>query len=227
MKKAFTMIELVFVLVIMGILSAIIMPSVKTNSLQEAAIQLASHLRYTQHLAMSDDNYNSLDDKWFKKRWQLVFSSSAYTGGSDVWAYTIFSDTAGKHTGDASESEIAYNPENSMQIMTGGYGDPESIDIRDSGFKGMKNLNIGQTYGIIGDNSDLKAVKLHGGCTYNRISFDYLGRPLKSNLSTMSKPYQAKSKRLISKDCIITLTADDKTVDIIIKAETGYISIKY
>jgi prepilin-type N-terminal cleavage/methylation domain-containing protein len=227
MKKAFTMIELIFVLIIIGILSIVIIPNYNTNSLQDAAVQLVTHLRYTQHLAIVNDKYNSTDSKWYKERWQLVFSSSTYTGGSDIWAYTIFSDTAGNHTGDASESEIAHNPQNPIQLMTGGYGDPQSIDIRDNGFKGMKKLNIGKSYGIIGDNTDLKAVKLHGGCNYNRIVFDYLGRPLKGNLSTMSKPYQAKSKRLISKDCIITLSSNNKSIDIVISSETGYIRINY
>ncbi|MDQ7060006.1 MAG: type II secretion system protein [Sulfurimonas sp.] len=67
MKKAFTMIELIFVLVVVGILAAVILPRTKTNPLQEAAIQLLSHIRYTQHLALVDDVYDANDANWYKK----------------------------------------------------------------------------------------------------------------------------------------------------------------
>lgn len=73
MKKAFTMIELVFVIIVIGILAAVIVPNTKTNPAREAAIQLVSHLRYTQHLAMVDDKYLA-NTSWYKNRWQLHFS---------------------------------------------------------------------------------------------------------------------------------------------------------
>ena len=50
MKHAFTMIELVFVIVIAGILSAMIASSFDGNNLRQAADQIVSHIRYTQHL---------------------------------------------------------------------------------------------------------------------------------------------------------------------------------
>ena len=61
MKKAFTMLELVFVIVVAGIIAAVVIPNTKTNPAQEAAIQLLSHIRYTQHLAMVDDKYDSTE----------------------------------------------------------------------------------------------------------------------------------------------------------------------
>lgn len=223
MKKAFTLIELVFVLVIIGVLAAVILPRTKTNPLQEAAIQLASHIRYTQHLAMSDDTYKSSDDTWYKTRWLLVFSSSKYTGGNDVWAYTIFSDTAGKHTGDAQESEIARNPLNKERIMTGGYGKAAAINFTSDNFKGMRALNIGTTYGIIGND----AVKLTDGCKYARIAFDYLGRPMYGSHKKSEKPYDDKHQKLIEKDCKITLSNNTSSIDLIITAETGYVRINF
>ena len=67
MLNAFTLIELVFVIVVVGVLAAAIIPRIQTNPVKEAAIQLLSHIRYTQHLAMVDDKYNSNDSAWFKK----------------------------------------------------------------------------------------------------------------------------------------------------------------
>ena len=74
MKKAFTMLELIFVLVVIGILAAVMMPNTKTNRLYEAAQQVVAHIRYTQHLAMIDDQYNSSDADWYKARWQIFFT---------------------------------------------------------------------------------------------------------------------------------------------------------
>ena len=83
MKKAFTMIELVFVIVVIGILAAVIIPSTKTNPAQEAAVQLLSHIRYTQHLAMIDDKYDAANANWFQNRWQIRFTGDTYSIVSD------------------------------------------------------------------------------------------------------------------------------------------------
>ncbi len=83
MKKAFTMIELVFVIVVIGILAAVIIPSTRTNPAQEAAIQLLSHIRYTQHLAIVDDKYDATDVNWFQNRWQIRFTNNTYSIVSD------------------------------------------------------------------------------------------------------------------------------------------------
>jgi len=79
MKKAFTMLELVFVIIVIGILAAVIIPSTRTNPAQEAAIQLLSHIRYTQHLAMVDDKYDATNPTWFQERWQIIFAGNAYS----------------------------------------------------------------------------------------------------------------------------------------------------
>jgi len=78
MKKAFTMIELVFILVVIGILAVTIIPSTRTNPVQEAAVGLISKIRYTQHLAMINDKYNEGAD-WYKNRWQIRFSDNKYS----------------------------------------------------------------------------------------------------------------------------------------------------
>jgi len=217
LHSAFTMIELVFVIVVIGILTAIIIPNTKTNPLEEAAIQVASHIRYTQHLAMVDDTFDANDSNWYKKRWQLAFSKSIYTGGTQ--AYTIFSDTAGTSTGDAQESEIALNPQNNAQIMTGGYGNAQAIDFRHANFKGMKKLNIGSSYGV-------ESVSLNGGCDNSRVVFDNLGRPMKGDMSGNIQAYE--NDNLIQTDCVVLLKdANDNNVSIIIRPETGYATISF
>jgi prepilin-type N-terminal cleavage/methylation domain-containing protein len=72
-KSAFTMMELVFVIVVVGILAAAIIPRADRDTLYEAAEQLQSHIKYTQHLALMDDVYDHTDDDWFENRWRITF----------------------------------------------------------------------------------------------------------------------------------------------------------
>jgi type II secretory pathway pseudopilin PulG len=228
-SRAFSMLELVFVVVVIGILAATIIPQTKTNPLQEAAIQVASHIKYTQHLAMMDDRYDSgrKDDNgdviWYKDRWQLVFGASANADNQE--AYTIFSDTLGTgvNRGDADEAEIARNPQNLNQRMTGGYTGAVALDIRHSSFVGMKKLNIGKSYGVT-------SATLGGGCRANwkRISFDHLGRPFQGKQSSMNSPYNIGStQRLIKTICTVTLSDGSDSVSINIEPETGYVSTTF
>ncbi len=82
MKKAFTMLELVFVIVVIGILAALILPRTKTNPVQESAVDLLSKIRYTQHLALVDDKYGENSPgttDWYEKRWQIIFNANKYS----------------------------------------------------------------------------------------------------------------------------------------------------
>jgi prepilin-type N-terminal cleavage/methylation domain-containing protein len=219
MKKAFTLLELVFVIVVIGILIAIMLPKTKNNFLYEAAIQVQSHIRYTQHLAMMDDKYDSNDSNWFKKRWQIVFTNTDFS--NDKEAYTIFADILGVSSGNPNEKEIALNPLNHNQRMTGGYGNtsPIVLDINDKAFVGMKKMNLGESYGV-------SSVTFSNSCTLNnsrRLAFDHFGRVIKSNLSSNTKPYD--SNDLLQKDCNITLSNGSESVVVQVKAETGYVRI--
>jgi len=219
MKKAFTMIELVFVIVVIGVLSAVILPNTKTNPVQEAAIQLVSHIRYTQHLAMVDDKFDATDGNWYKKRWQIVFVQHAEA--SSVPAYTIFSDTSNGSTGDANELEIALNPVNVTQRMTGGHSGSVKLDIRDSRFVGMRKLNLGLSYGIT-------SITMSNSCSVSgsrRIAFDHVGRPIRGSLGAAGGGGNAQSyenNNLIQADCIITLTDGIESTLIRVTRETGY-----
>jgi prepilin-type N-terminal cleavage/methylation domain-containing protein len=218
MKKAFTLLELVFVIVVIGILAALILPRTKTNPVQEAAIQVLSHIRYTQHLALVDDKYDSSDVNWSQKRWQILFSDN-HLGADDKWAYTIFADTVGASTGNPNESEIAVNPQNPNQRMTGGQTASNSLKIDDSTFVGMNKLNLGRSYGITN-------VTFSPSCSVHnstRLAFDYLGRPLKGSLADIVSPYD--NIHLIQRDCNITITDGTETAIIQISPETGYAKV--
>lgn len=220
MKKAFTLLELIFVLVVIGILSTIILSATKSNKLQEAATQVISHIRYTQHLAMVDDKFNVNDIVWYKKRWQIIFGASENASGKDTGdyiAYSIFSDTAGTSSGSPNISELAKDPMNNGKYLSGGYSG--IIDTYDP--KASKKMNIGLTYNV-------KEVKFSNSCSSRnsrRLSFDNLGRPIRNPLDGYKKSYIAD--RLIRNPCIITLTSiTDENISIVVEPETGYTYIR-
>lgn len=224
MKRAFTLLELVFVIVVIGILAAIVIPNIKSDRARDAAFQLVSHIRYTQHLAMIDDKFNMNDSDWYKKRWTIIFNSDAYTDNNE--SYTIFNDLDADGNPDlqATFKEVAIDPLNKEKYMSGGFTGENDLDIRDldsapENFKGIKKLNLGKSYGVT-------SVVFSGSCQYHsskRIAFDSMGRPLIGDISGYSTPYV--SNRLLESRCTITLVTSESNATVAIEPETGYAHI--
>ncbi len=219
MKNAFTMMELIFVIIVIGILSATMLPHFQDTSLRQAAQQVLSDIRYTQHLAMVSDKYDANDTNWYKKRWQIMFGSTNFS--NHQISETIFSDFLGSSTGNPNESEIAISPLNPAQRMTGGYGSgsPVVLDINHANFVGIHAMNLGETYGI----TDLT---FSSSCTISgskRIAFDYIGRPLFGSLRTSTRPYQ--KERILKEICRITLIKGEDNISIEIYPESGFAEI--
>ena len=215
MKKAFTLLELILVVIVVGILSVAIVPRLHDNALRKAAEQIIFHLNYTRHLAMMDNRFSSDDTMWYKTRWQLLFSNCR--GDKDTCAYSVFSDWTGHHTGNPDAQELAVNPLNRNQRLSGGMSG--NLLIKYNQKEATKSLNIGQKYQIN------KVKMLHCGSSARRVAFDYLGRPVMGNLATMSRPY--RQGRLLQNRCEMTLiNRDGEQITILIEPETGYIHLK-
>ena len=214
MKKAFTILELVFVILVIGILASIIVSNTKREVLYEAATQLIDDIRYTQHLAMIDDKFSNSDASWYKKRWSLRFNKDDYSNQEE--AYTIFADIAGTSTGLANFSEVARNPQNPEFVLSGGITGESKLDIRQSIFEGTKKMNLGLSY-------DISSVVIGGGCNSKNIAFDHLGRPIDGRLNAYTTAY--KAGKLIESRCTITLNSPEGSVVIAIEPETGYAHI--
>jgi len=224
MKKAFTLLELVFVIVVIGVLATVIISRREDNSLQEAAAQLLSHIRYTQHLALSDNMYRDKDKNYYKRRWQIKFSK---VGGSDnKWAYAIFHDQ--NADGNPNASETAINPADNTKKLTGGY----SGTIEYSEIEATPTLNLGYAYGI--KDIDFKDCNVNNNDGKKRIFFDSLGRPLSNNPKNLKSTFKYSHKSaLLNKTCKIILcniddcsTASEKQkITIVIYKESGYSEI--
>jgi len=219
-KKAFTILELIVVIVIITILSFYTAPKFYNNNLYKAADQIVSHIRYTQHLAMVDNKFDPLKEDWFKKRWQLFFTRSSDRVLGKAWSYIIFSDSF-SHTGKPDPSEIAVDPFNNNKRLTGGYTSGGS-GIQYSDDRATKRMNIEREYGI-------KDVLFSNcGSRAKRVSFDHMGRPYYGDLSSLNNHYD----RRIKKQCKITIclkqckiSSNDEKVIIAIEPETGYVHI--
>ncbi|MEN8147885.1 MAG: type II secretion system protein [Campylobacterota bacterium] len=77
-KSAFTLLELIIVIVVAGILAAIMIPRLERDNLREAANQVVRHIQYTQHLAMMNDVYDDGDPNWYQNRWSINLCSTDY-----------------------------------------------------------------------------------------------------------------------------------------------------
>lgn len=229
MKKSFTLIELIFVIVIVGIISAVALSRFgRPEDLQRATVQVINHIRYTQHLALIDDKFVAnpdLDTRvahetntqrqkatqfFYKQYWQIFFQNIQ---GNRV--YTIFSDSAingaGNEFNGASQqnNEIAPNPSKPGFILTG------RTDLN----RADPFLNLTQEFGVNLQLNHCNAENLQT----NHIMFDYFGRPFNGVVtnSASTNPYRALNRM---NRCLITLTDNvGRQAFICVEPVTGYV----
>ncbi len=204
-KPAFTMIELVMVIVVLGILAALALPRMDRDLRQEAADNILSAIRYTQHLAMIDDKTDPFDGNWQQKLWMIRF-----TGGSNAY-YTVSSDI--DNSGSVNKPECAIDPANG-KYMFNSSGAFASIGSDES-----PNVFLGHKYGI-------NNVSTSGSCSAQHIAFDNLGRTF-NRLKTTSGGTLATNDyaKYMSGDCTMTFGFADTSINdvvITISKETGY-----
>ena len=103
MKHAFTLIELIIIVILIGILAVSVSPVFRRDTLIPATNQVLDHIRYTQQLALNQDmfvpsadfssyprsfpnDYQRKKDaqQWFKKWWRIQFH--------DNNSYSVYSD---------------------------------------------------------------------------------------------------------------------------------------
>ena len=224
-RKSFTMIELVIVIVIAGILAGVMLPRLERNTLNEATNLVTRSLQYTKHLAMHNDIYDATDPTWFRERWEMKFSKTV--GSGSMWSCTIYSDRLNQD-GIPNISEVALNPIDHNRKLTGGYG---GTVIAFGESDATEEMNIGYTYKILD-------VDFLGGCVSGDgqkwISFDNMGRPYYRGAHLLDTPTMdgLQDRRILSRcqielctvaDCT-TATAEEKRV-IVIEPETGYIHL--
>lgn len=92
-SNAFTLFELVLVVLILGLMISIAQISLKQDRLIQGAKQILNDIYYVRSLAMIQESFRSLElavakREWYKSRWQLYFINSAATNYANL--YDIF-----------------------------------------------------------------------------------------------------------------------------------------
>lgn len=227
MKKAFTLIELVFVMIVLGILTFTLWPKKEPTQALEAARQIVAHIRYTQHLALNDDKFathkdgtSSIAKDWYKRLWRITFSSSEVdkkckSGG---WRYAVYQNIA-KGLSDKGQpngaEEAARNPAQAGKVLSACYSGL-STNTSDE-------LNLGQTYKI--DRIDFSDF-----ATDSRIQgiiFDELGRAYPRG--DFNQAYDDSRKFKLGNNSYgrIKLSAKDRSrANILVFSETGYACVE-
>ncbi len=210
-SSAFTMIELVFVIVVLGILAALALPRMDRDLRQEAADNILSAIRYTQHLALNDDVTNPFESNWQRSFWRFGTQGCSDNG----IFYYIGSDKDMR--GNISDSETAIDPANGKKMMGSNTSPCESS----SNANASPNIFLTKKYGI--KESDITFCNNNNP---NYIGFDHLGRPHQGFAGTSGSTSPDYSTVLHS-DCNITISTPvfDSDIIITIKKETGYACI--
>lgn len=194
MKKAFTMIELVFVMVVIAILASLAVPNLNQNRLRDAANQLISHIRYTQHLALNDNVFQPNNPTWFQDRWTIWFRTSGYQ---------ILKPALGRIAVDpVTGTTLNETTPGSMTNLINEY----QITLIDANFGGScVNANTAAFDGLA-------------------ISFDNLGRPHVFDDVAVDRLGANATNHIMNVACTITLTdGANPNVIITIDPQTGYV----
>jgi len=199
-QPAFTMIELVFVIVIMGILAALALPRLERDIRQEAADNILSAIRYTQQLSLID-NKTSTDANWQRKLWAIRFTS-----GSNAF-YTVATDD--NNNSSITKLEAAIDPANGKYFFNTS-GAFSAIAADES-----PNIFLAHNYGI-------DTITFSGGCSNQQqhVAFDHLGRPF-NGIGTATNNYAT----IMTSDCNIQFGFVDTDIDdlnITVEKQTGY-----
>ena len=213
-KSAFTMIELVFVIVVLGILASLAMDRMDRDLKQEAASTILSHIRLAQQLALSDNKHRSDNNVgWQQAYWQFYLRPC----GSD-WSYRVSSNT-GLETGGVSslgKFESAINPIDGKYLWATNCTNLNSDE--------SSSVLLTKKFGI--DIINSTASCRDGISLATSIAFDYLGRPhVGSNYNNIPD-----FRKLMISDCNITFTMStdqdndgvNDSFSIVIEAETGH-----
>ena len=71
--KSFSLIELIFVISIIAIISTYSISNTNINKLKLAKNQIIMHLKYMRYISLLDNKYEHNNGLWFRKAWNLKF----------------------------------------------------------------------------------------------------------------------------------------------------------
>ncbi len=234
-KKAFTLIELIFIIILIGILSSVAASYFRDDKLALATYQVLEHIRYTQHLAISqhkftpkDTDYSSNNGQYHLARWQIRFVDQP--GTPYILGYAVYSDADRNRNIDVAKNptEVAFNPFGGESTIAGNDGKDGALMCFHNESRCDKKMNLYASYGINKIQSTCNPTDGDSASIGGKIatlSFDEKGRPY-TGLKYSGTNYTNTYKNLLKESCNITLTHEDGRSSVItIYPETGYAEI--
>jgi len=206
-RKAFTMLELVIVIVVLGILAALAIPRLERDIKQEAADNILSAIRYTQHLALQDNKHLASDPKWQQRFWHIYFGTC---DGEKFYAIGSDENMETSNNGRVDFLESALDPANGKRIWAhDGAGCAGSYDMKDL----SPEIFLSKKYGVA-------SYSATGGCTKSYLGFDHLGRPYSDAFPTSTTPDYSG---YMTSECSLSFTLENgESFTIKVEPETGY-----
>ena len=200
LKKSFSLLELIFVIAIVAIISSQIIPKTNISKLNLASDKIILYLNHTRYISHIDNKYDIEDNEWEKKRWTLKFQRCSSSVGGLY--YVIYSDTSGG-TAHFKKSETLKDPLTNKYLYS-------SSSCKNS-YDESKYILLTKEFGVTSVDVSCNTTSAIG-----QISFGYDGK-IYSQLGTTPKE--------ILNSCEIKLyDANQNFVTIIIEPKTGYIS---
>ena len=213
-RSAFTMIELVFVIVVIGILAILSMSRLDRDIRNEASSTILSNIRYTQHLAQMDNKHIFDNPNWQQRYWKIMFGTCT---GTDRF-FMVGSDDNMSGGSFFDQTEAAIDPTSGKPMFWS-----NSTECSNGGDNTVSSqIFITKKFGInsvIFKNGDGTTTGQCAGAKH--IGFDNLGRP-HVGFGGSTTPDQSTYMR---KNCNITFDFIDTSINsftIIIERETGY-----
>jgi prepilin-type N-terminal cleavage/methylation domain-containing protein len=200
-KKAFTIIELLFTIIILSIFSGLIYSNLKISKLNLAANRIVLYLNYTKYLASLENHYNNDEAKWFKKLWTLKFQRCRSSVGGLY--FIVYSDK--DMDGYIDKVETAKDPLTQRYLYSSNYCN--------------ENSSINNKYVLLTKQYKIEEVTVscNNTSSIGQISFDQYGR-------VYSKLTQNEYTNEVVNECVIKLKdINNDEISIIISPKTGFI----
>lgn len=199
-KKSFSMIEILFVIVLISIVSSLILTTKELPKLNYASQKLTLYLNYTRYIAFLDNKFDIEDPEWEKKRWTLKFQRC--TNSEDGFYFVVYSDRSGD-TAHFKKEECLKDPLNQKYL----YSQSDCVATHDE----SKNILLTKEYGV-------KKIEVSCNTTsaLGQISFGNDGK-IYSQLGTDIKE--------ITQTCLIKIyDKNNNSKTITVEPKTGYIA---
>jgi len=205
-RKSFSLIELVFIIIIIAVISIQFIPKNIKSNLPQAANKIIVHLKNTRYQAMIDNRFNHKDEFWFRERWTLKFMNCKKTVGGLY--YVVFSDT--NHKGRPNKEETLKDPLTQKWLY--------SNNDCDASFNESKDILLTKEYGV-----SKVIMSCNNTSSIGQLSFGFDGQVYTKLGTNRLDTY----RYALEDTCNITLfDKSNKNVTIQIDPNTGYIRKK-